>query len=207
MICFTAGNGAQTLLMLGMTTLLMNSPATARFYFPVEEGVCVDRDMVGVAQDRVVHHIDPGVDGRNGAFVPNGVVEVFSNVPSLLHDVLWSIGDFVSDGQAVYIVTAVFLHGVDERTDVFVDLVGIQENLSSPTFEHEPELTRAAELAIVASVYFFASTDGTLRCGGEGLTDPDTDKDRKSVLLGSSGGVVKSCAYCKRGLSELPGRP
>ena len=96
---FTAANGAQTLLMLGTTTLLMNSPA--------------------VAQDGVFRHIDPGVNGRNGAFVPDDTVKVVANIPDLFH--------FVSDRQTVHMRTTVFLYGINERIDIFVDLVGASE--------------------------------------------------------------------------------
>lgn len=126
-------------------------------YFSVVEGVGVDGDAIGVAQDGVFHHIDPGVNGRNGAFVPNGIVEVFSNIPNLLHDVLGSIGDFVSDGQPVHVASAIFLHGFDESVHVFVDLVKIGGTLSSFSFGHRGGLgpTREAELAIVPSDVFW----------------------------------------------------
>ena len=94
----------------------------AGLHFPVVEGVGVDGDTVGVAQDGVLHHSDPGVNGRDRACVPNHIV-VFANVRDLLYDVLGGIGDFVSDGQAVNIVATVFLHGIDECIDIFVDLV------------------------------------------------------------------------------------
>ena len=91
-------------------------------YVPIVEGVGVDGDAIGFAEDGVVHHIYPGVNGRNGAFVPNGIVEAFADIPNLSHDVLGSICDFVSDGQAIHVVATVFLHGVDECADILVDL-------------------------------------------------------------------------------------
>ena len=88
----------------------------------IEEGVCVDRDAVCVAQDGVVHHLDPGVDGRDGTFVPDDVVEVPTNVPNPLHDVRGTVVDFVSDSQTVNVVRTIFAHGADERADLVIDL-------------------------------------------------------------------------------------
>lgn len=120
----------------------------------IVEGVCVDRDTVGVAQGRVIHHVDPGVNGRNGTIVSDVVVEVLTNVLNLLHDVRRSIIDFVSDGQAVDIARTICFYGVDERSNIVVDLNEIGKTLSSSSSRTrillgELGLTLEAELAIV----------------------------------------------------------
>ena len=162
--------------------------------------MCVDCDTVCVAQDGVVHHFDPGVDGRNGTFVSDNVVEVPTNVPDLVHDVRGSIGDFISNGQAVDVARAVLLHGIDERANVTIDLCGIGKALSSPPKFRIPlielKLTWEAELAIVPSNNV-PSIKATPRSSGGKLTNPDTYEDGKSVFLGSSGGGVKSSACVK----------
>jgi hypothetical protein len=112
-----------------------------------------------------------------------------------LHDVLGSIGDFVSDGQAVHIVTTVFLHGIDKHANIFVDLVEISENLSFPPLSikvgeglREKRNLQSSRLIIIICI------SETLECGEDKLTDPDADEDGKTVLLGGSGGVVESGA-------------
>lgn len=113
-------------------------------------------DAIGIAQDGVVHYIDPGMNGRNGPLVANDIVEISTNVPHLVHDVHRSVGNFVSDRQAINTASAVFLYGTDEYADIFVDLDGTRETLSFLTFEDRDligglGLTREAELAIVPS--------------------------------------------------------
>jgi len=104
---------------------------TGGFHVSIVEGMCVDRDAVGIAQDGVVHHIDPGGNGRDGTFVPGNVVEIPTNIPNLLHDVRGSISDLISDGQAIDVGRAVFFHGIDERPNVTVDLYETKKALSS----------------------------------------------------------------------------
>ena len=167
-------------------------------HLPIEEGVGVDGDTIGVAQDRVVHHVDPGVNGRNGAFVPNHIVEISTNVPNLLHDVLGSICDFVSDRQAINVASAVFLHGIDEYANVLVDLNGIMKNLEfSSIWGSDFRLTREAELAMVPSG-FLGQENGSLEIDEDEHTNPDTDKNRQSILFGGSGGQIKSSTYAQR---------
>ena len=89
------------------------------------------------------------MNGRNGTSIPDDIVEVPANVPDLLHDVVGTVVDFVSDGQTVNVVRSVLPQDIDERADLIVDLEG-DVKFSSPE-DRDLGLTLEEELAIVPS--------------------------------------------------------
>lgn len=68
-----------------------------RVYFSIIKGMSVYSYAIRIAQDGVLHRLDPGRNRRNGTFVPYNIMEMSTNVPNFLHDVLGSIGNFVPD--------------------------------------------------------------------------------------------------------------
>ena len=162
----------------------------------------VDRDAIGVAQDWVVHHLDPVMNGQNGPFVPDNAAEVTTDILNLLYDVRGTIVDFAPDGQTVNVVRAVFPHRIDERADLVFDLGEAGGTLSSLLSRIrvplcELGLTLERELAIVPSD-FVPSVNGNPWSSEGKLTNPDANEDGKSVLLGGSGSVIIRSACVKR---------
>lgn len=62
------------------------------------------------------------MDGGDGSMIVLDVVEVPSDIPHFLHDVLGRVVDFVSNCQALNVLGAVFGHCVKECANVCVDL-------------------------------------------------------------------------------------